>query len=133
MMRRHGFVRYHGHEIARERLQIRAGVGHGIRADMDVVASISEADFDLRAHACSNSPRSPSAAMMRSTTVGMRAFLAVELDVGLGIDRFARGQEPRQDFFRVALAQERARLPPLHAVGEKLDGGAQPDRYGLAP
>src|SRR5271168_5419864 len=58
----------------------------------------------------------------------MRSLFAVEEKIGFGVDRFALGEKSRQNLAWIALAQERTRIPALHAVDQQLDRRAQPYR-----
>ena len=52
------------------------------------------------------------------------------MDIRLRIGGLARGQEPGEDFRRVAVAQQRAGIAARHPVGKGCNIGLQPDRDG---
>ncbi len=129
MQPRHRFVGHHHRPLLRQhRRQQRAGAGQQPVAHHHVVAAAAQRQ--------GQPPRRlPGQQRVQHLAGGdLRALVAaIDDDVGLGIDRVARGHQPLQHLGRVAAVQQRPMGAPGDAAQQRRQRAAQPDRDGLAP
>ena len=108
-------------------------------ADGDVVGATGQVDADGagRTHAVCPAVWACRCARMASITCSVVRSagwaVGIDHDVGLGVDRIALLHEPRENFSRIALAQQRPVGALLHPVEQHVEFGAQPhgERPGL--